>query len=252
MSVDAIKNINAGQMALLAVKGINQFPDTSEKLSGTIDIWWIVHDGGMLMLLPFLLKQHRTFKNCRLRIFTVAQLEDNTVQMKKDLETFMYQLRITAEVEVVEMSNNDISAYTYERTLMMEQRSEMLKVIRRGSKTGLEPQNIIDSSHPKSPTQLKVRLETVHEDGPSESTTDSIDRNQFTFTPSSQTNSKPTTPTNTTNDLLNIKPDQKNVRRMHTAVRLNEVIIEKSHEAQMVILNLPAPPKSPAFKHKVT
>jgi len=71
---DAIKNINAGQMALLAVKGINQFPDTSEKLSGTIDIWWIVHDGGMLMLLPFLLKQHRTFKNCRLRIFTVARI----------------------------------------------------------------------------------------------------------------------------------------------------------------------------------
>ena len=61
-------------MALLAVKGINQFPDTSEKLSGTIDIWWIVHDGGMLMLLPFLLKQHRTFKNCRLRIFTVARI----------------------------------------------------------------------------------------------------------------------------------------------------------------------------------
>ena len=30
---------------------------------------------------------------------------------------------------------------------------------------------------------------------------------------------------------------------MHTAVRLNEVIIEKSHEAKLVILNLPAPPK---------
>lgn len=70
----------------------------------------------------------------------------------------------------------------------------------------LQPQNIIDSSHPKSPAQLKVKLETVHEDGPSESSTDSIDRNQFTFTPSSQTNSKPTTQTNTTNDLLNIKP----------------------------------------------
>ena len=40
--------------------------------------------------------------------------------------------------------------------------------------------------------------------------------------------------------------DKKNVRRMHTAVRLNEVILEKSHEAQLVILNLPAPPKSQA------
>jgi len=38
--------------------------------------------------------------------------------------------------------------------------------------------------------------------------------------------------------------DQKNVRRMHTAVRLNEVIIQKSHEAKLVILNLPQPPKN--------
>lgn len=55
------------------------------------------------MLLPFLLKQHRTWKNCKLRIFTVAQIEDNSIQMKKDLKTFLYHLRIEAEVEVVEM-----------------------------------------------------------------------------------------------------------------------------------------------------
>ena len=34
------------------------------------------------------------------------------------------------------------------------------------------------------------------------------------------------------------------MRRMHTAVRLNEVIVEKSHEAKLVILNLPSPPKT--------
>ena len=64
---------------------------------------WIVHDGGLLMLLPFLLKQHRTWKSCKLRIFTVAQMEDNSIQMKKDLKSFLYALRIDAEVEVVEM-----------------------------------------------------------------------------------------------------------------------------------------------------
>lgn len=30
---------------------------------------------------------------------------------------------------------------------------------------------------------------------------------------------------------------------MHTAVKLNEVIVNRSHDAQLVILNLPGPPK---------
>jgi len=36
------------------------FPTRSDKIEqGTIDVWWVVHDGGMLMLLPFLLRQHK-------------------------------------------------------------------------------------------------------------------------------------------------------------------------------------------------
>ncbi|XP_009978705.1 PREDICTED: solute carrier family 12 member 5-like, partial [Tauraco erythrolophus] len=94
---------------------------------GHIDVWWIVHDGGMLMLLPFLLRHHKVWRKCKMRIFTVAQMDDNSIQMKKDLTTFLYHLRITAEVEVVEMHESDISAYTYEKTLVMEQRSQILK-----------------------------------------------------------------------------------------------------------------------------
>ena len=40
-----------------------------------------------------------------------------------------------------------------------------------------------------------------------------------------------------------ISRESGNVRRMHTAVKLNEVIVAKSHEAKLVILNLPSPPK---------
>lgn len=45
----------------------------------------------------------QVWRKCRMRIFTVAQMDDNSIQMKKDLTTFLYHLRITAEVEVVEM-----------------------------------------------------------------------------------------------------------------------------------------------------
>ena len=31
------------------------------------------------------------------------ELEDNSIQMQKDLESFIYQLRIKAQVEVIEM-----------------------------------------------------------------------------------------------------------------------------------------------------
>lgn len=38
--------------------------------------------------------------------------------------------------------------------------------------------------------------------------------------------------------------NQSNVRRMHTAVRLNEVIVKKSREAKLVLLNMPGPPRN--------
>ena len=36
---------------------------------------------------------------------------------------------------------------------------------------------------------------------------------------------------------------EENLRRMNTSVKLNELIVEKSHDASLVIVNLPAPPK---------
>lgn len=45
----------------------------------------------------------QVWRKCKMRIFTVAQMDDNSIQMKKDLQMFLYHLRLDAEVEVVEM-----------------------------------------------------------------------------------------------------------------------------------------------------
>uniref|UniRef100_A0A6Q2Y1S6 Solute carrier family 12 member 7b n=1 Tax=Esox lucius TaxID=8010 RepID=A0A6Q2Y1S6_ESOLU len=179
--IETVRETTAAHQALLVAKNVDSFPTNAERLGeGTIDVWWIVHDGGLLMLLPFLLRQHKVWRKCKMRIFTVANMDDNSIQMKKDLQMFLYHLRLDAEVEVVEMVNSDISAFTYEKTLVMEQRSQMLKQM-----------------------QLS-RTERERE----------------------------------------VTPNQSNVRRMHTAVRLNEVVVNRSQGAHLVLLNMPGPPKN--------
>lgn len=58
----------------------------------------------------------QVWRKCRMRIFTVAQVDDNSIQMKKDLQMFLYHLRISAEVEVVEMVRAQLGAGAGGRT----------------------------------------------------------------------------------------------------------------------------------------
>ncbi|XP_046751316.1 solute carrier family 12 member 4 isoform X2 [Diprion similis] len=297
--LQTLRSVTAARMALLVPKGINFFPDSTEKVVGNIDVWWIVHDGGLLMLLPFLLKQHRTWKNCKMRIFTVAQMEDNSIQMKKDLKMFLYHLRIEAEVEVVEMMDSDISAYTYERTLMMEQRYQMLRELRLNKKESLgvgqtlvdfnEVQAIVDHHHNVDvKTATKVRFQEPTNQPANKA--NGLDEAQEKLVQETELNTKELEAgdsgekdedvkesseetahlvggspkeDNRENNAKEAKeceadtktanpdptepeqyvPDEGNVRRMHTSVKLNEVIVNKSHDAQLVILNLPGPPR---------
>lgn len=91
--------------ALIITKGIDTWPVNSklETQNGTIDLWWIIHDGGLLLLIVFLLKKHRIWQKCKLRLFTVARENEHSVQIKNDLVQYMYHLRIDAEVDVIEM-----------------------------------------------------------------------------------------------------------------------------------------------------
>jgi len=253
--VDTIRNTAAAKMALLVPKGVQRYPDSGDKVRGNIDIWWIVHDGGLLMLLPFLLKQHRTWKNCKLRIFSVAQPADNSIQIKKDLKTFLYHLRIEADVDVVELDDSAISEYTYERTLLMEQRNEMLKEMRVSDKrkgkmivddmiiqtdrnaSDIDVENIVNLKKPLETVIDKSRADPDANTGSGSLGTSGNGKSPSKDEPDA------TGPSLSVPTAQSKGRESSNVRRMHTAVKLNEVIVAKSHEAKLVILNLPSPPK---------
>lgn len=320
--IELVRETTAASLALLVPKNIAAFPSNSERFTeGHIDVWWVVHDGGMLMLLPFLLRQHKVWRKCKMRIFTVAQMDDNSIQMKKDLTTFLYHLRIDAQVEVVEMQDSDITAYTYEKTLMMEQRSQILKQINltkterereiqsitdfsRGSIRRKNPQGEVatatsvsddkagaskedekeqlipeQSTSPPTPatpqspapapapapaptttptpeTDATTAISATPTPVPANATspdTPSEGQRTWSDSPKCDGNAPKAPPTGTTpdsiKDLFSMKPEwenlsQLNVRRMHTAVRLNNVIVQKSQEAKLVLLNMPGPPKN--------
>ncbi|XP_061661920.1 solute carrier family 12 member 7 isoform X2 [Syngnathoides biaculeatus] len=235
--IETVRETTSAHLALLVAKNVDTFPTNQDRLGeGTIDVWWVVHDGGLLMLLPFLLRQHKVWRKCKMRIFTVAQMDDNSIQMKKDLQTFLYHLRLNAEVEVVEMHDNDISAFTYEKTLVMEQRSQMLKQMQL-SKTEREREaQLIHDRNTASHASMNDKSETGPEQVHMTWTKDKL------FT--ERHRNRECNSNVAMRDLFNMKPNQTNVRRMHTAIKLNEVVVNKSQGAHLVLLNMPGPPKN--------
>uniref|UniRef100_A0A8C6Q3X5 Solute carrier family 12 member 5b n=1 Tax=Nothobranchius furzeri TaxID=105023 RepID=A0A8C6Q3X5_NOTFU len=195
--IEVVRETTIASLALLVPKNISSYPSNGERFTeGYIDVWWIVHDGGMLMLLPFLLRQHKVWRKCKMRIFTVAQMDDNSIQMKKDLLIFLYHLRIDAAVEVVEMVGH-LEKLEIDSCFLF-----------------LQIQSITDSSRGSIRRKNKPTLQPQHSKEEGESILSSPALNQI------------------------------DVRRMHTAMRLNEVITKKSKEAKLVLLNMPGPPKN--------
>ena len=106
--VTALRYLVESKKTVLALRACpNTFPGASNRvLQGTIDVWWICHDGGLLLLLPFLLSKSSTWKGARLRLFVgaTAAIRDMD-RFKTSIENHLNGVRISAEVAVVDLSH---------------------------------------------------------------------------------------------------------------------------------------------------
>jgi hypothetical protein len=115
--LDSIRLAENKNFAILLLKNIDSYPSLLDIQSGYIDIWWIIHDGGLLFLLAFLLQQHHVWNKCILRLFTICLPNEEPSKRKDELEKYVYQLRIHAEVHAVIVADQEISAFTTYRTM---------------------------------------------------------------------------------------------------------------------------------------
>lgn len=87
-----------------------------EKQKGTIDVWWFRDDGGLTILIPYLLSIHSYWKGCKLRIFTPAsthKLQSNELRMANLLKRFRIDFSSIVEVEGINKAPSSQSIQTF-------------------------------------------------------------------------------------------------------------------------------------------
>ncbi|KAL1420936.1 hypothetical protein MTO96_004304 [Rhipicephalus appendiculatus] len=71
---------------------INQFLRKQKK--GTIDVWWLYDDGGLTMLIPYLLTTRNNWSGCKLRVFSLANKKEELDREQRNMASLLSKFRI--------------------------------------------------------------------------------------------------------------------------------------------------------------
>nr|XP_011460655.1 PREDICTED: cation-chloride cotransporter 1 isoform X1 [Fragaria vesca subsp. vesca] len=108
--VEIINDCIVANKAVVIVKGLDEWPNEFQRQYGTIDLYWIVRDGGLMLLLSQLLLTKESFESCKIQVFCIAEEDTDAEGLKADVKKFLYDLRMHAEVIVVTMKSWDMQA----------------------------------------------------------------------------------------------------------------------------------------------
>nr|VDC98221.1 unnamed protein product [Brassica oleracea] len=106
--VGIINDCITANKGVVIIKGLEEWPNEYQRQYGTIDLYWIVRDGGLMLLLSQLLLTKESFESCKIQLFCIAEEDSDAEALKADVKKFLYDLRMQAEVIVVTMKSWDI------------------------------------------------------------------------------------------------------------------------------------------------
>jgi potassium/chloride transporter 4/5/6 len=157
--VSIINDCSIANKAVVIVKGLDEWPGEFQKQYGTIDLYWIVRDGGLMLLLSQLLRAKDTYESCKIQVFCIADEDTEAEELKTDVKKFLYDLRMQAEVIVVTMKSWEVQenhqgsemtgredameAFSKARKRIMQHAAELVKTASSSSQTRTE-QNLVD------------------------------------------------------------------------------------------------------------
>lgn len=73
-----------------------------QKRGGTIDVWWLYDDGGLTLLLPYILSTRQSWNHCKLRVFALANKRDELELEHRNMASLLAKFRIDySDLQVV-------------------------------------------------------------------------------------------------------------------------------------------------------
>ncbi|XP_073977668.1 sodium chloride cotransporter 69 [Rhodnius prolixus] len=89
---DIYKNSSGCDLPKEAILSLNQFQRKQKK--GIIDVWWLYDDGGLTLLLPYIISTRRNWSECKLRVFTLANKKEDLVYEQRNMASLLSKFRI--------------------------------------------------------------------------------------------------------------------------------------------------------------
>ncbi|MCL4136515.1 UNVERIFIED_CONTAM: hypothetical protein GTU68_032430, partial [Idotea baltica] len=66
----------------------------TKQKQGTIDVWWLYDDGGLTLLLPYILTTRSQWAGCKLRVFALANRKDELELETRSMANLLSKFRI--------------------------------------------------------------------------------------------------------------------------------------------------------------
>ncbi|KAL7554157.1 hypothetical protein ACHAWF_017688 [Thalassiosira exigua] len=240
--------LNLGK-AVILFKGCPTYLKNGDEISerGTIDIWWVVHDGGLLLLLPFLLSKHpvwagetgvrgrkhrsrRRELRGRLRLFAVTtSREEDPEILHNALVDYLDRVRIRAEVTVVDcLAETNIAEYMRNSTPQVDTKSS-----RDVGNASSAPNSKLQQTIGLSSKKASNPVSTLQKDGIS---TKNMTLGEVFASEAGSRYSKESD-TNVSIETTSVSPSVS--EGISTASMMNEAIRRYSSDANLVVTNLP-------------
>ena len=91
-SISFIGNISSSNISQTVVNEVSFFATKQKK--GYIDVWWLYDDGGLTLLLPYLIANNQLWKECKLRIFALVNKKSELDTEQRNMAALLSKFRI--------------------------------------------------------------------------------------------------------------------------------------------------------------